>query len=120
MGEDKTFIGDGYRSILLSDYASAYPLLRLTADISPNVQYMAMWAYMEDRNAVQFNAFQNFRRKWGAFHYIDWNINNKASLGFFNALITEEANDQGNGHGFDINYINPYFFVSSLTLLPSP
>ncbi len=114
LGEDKTFIGDGYRSVLLSDYASNYPLLRFTANIGKHLQYMAMWAYMEDQNAPQFNSFYNYRRKWGAFHYLDWNITNRASLGFFNALIAAEANDQGDPHGFDVNYINPVLFVSSL------
>lgn len=114
LGEDKTFIGDGYRSVLLSDYASSYPLLRLNINITKDVQYMAMWAYMEDQYATQFNSFSNNRRKWGAFHYIDWNITNRASIGFFNALVAEEANDQGQYHGFDVNYINPIFFVSSL------
>lgn len=114
LGEDKTFIGDGYRSVLLSDYASAYPLLRFKADLGKHVQYMAMWAYMEDQYATQFNSFSNNRRKWGAFHYIDWNITNQASIGFFNALIAEEANDAGQYHGFDANYVNPIFFISSL------
>lgn len=114
LGEDKTFIGDGYRSVLLSDYAAAYPLLRFTINLGKDVQYMAMWAYMEDQTATQFNSFSNNRRKWGAFHYIDWNITNRASIGFFNALIAEEANDQGGYHGFDVNYINPVLFVSSL------
>lgn len=114
LGQDKTFIGDGYRSVLLSDYAVAYPLLRFTADLGKHVQYMAMWTYMEDQTAQQFNSFSNNRRKWGAFHYIDWNISSRVSVGFFNALVAEEANDQGQYHGFDINYINPIFFVSSL------
>ncbi|HEY4198476.1 MAG TPA: gliding motility protein RemB [Mucilaginibacter sp.] len=114
LGDDKTFIGDGYRSVLLSDYASSYPLLRLNINLGKNVQYMAMWAYMEDPDATQFNSFSNNRRKWGLFHYIDWNITNRASIGFFNALISEEANDQGQGHGFDANFINPVLFVSSL------
>jgi hypothetical protein len=117
MGEDKTFIGDGYRSVLLSDYASAYPLLRLTVNIGKNIQYMAMWAYLEDQNAVQLDTsanYRNYRRKWGAFHYVDWNITKRASLGFFNALMAEEANNNGVGHGFDINYVNPVLFSSSL------
>ncbi len=114
MGEDKTFIGDGYRSVLLSDYAAPYPLLRLNVNLKRNIQYTAMWAYLEDQKAKQFNPFGNFRRKWGTFHYVDWNINNKASLGFFNAIITEEADDKGAGHGFDLNYINPVYFTSSL------
>jgi hypothetical protein len=114
LGEDKTFIGDGYRSILLSDYAAAYPLFRIKADLGSGIQYMAMWTYMEDQKALEFNSFTNNRRKWGLFHYIDWNINSKASFGLFNALISEEANDQGHFHGFDINFLNPVYFISSL------
>jgi hypothetical protein len=117
MGEDKTFIGDGYRSMLLSDYAAPYPLLRFTATIAKKVQYMAEWAYLEDQQALQLSTtsdYRNYRRKWAAFHYIDWNITHRASIGFFNALIAEEADDKGNTHGFDVNYINPVFFVNSL------
>lgn len=116
MGEDKTFIGDGYRSVLLSDYASPYPLLRLTANIRENIQYTAMWSYMEDQNTAQLDTngnYRNYRRKWGAFHYVDWNINNSLSIGFFNAFIAAEANNNGVGHGFDVNYVNPIYFVSS-------
>jgi hypothetical protein len=114
LGQDKTLIGDGYRSMLLGDFASAYPLLRVTFNIGKNIQYMAMWAYMEDQFAPQFNAFQNNRREWMAFHYIDWNITNRASIGLFNAVIDEEANNQGQLHGFDANYIDPLYFSSSL------
>jgi len=113
LGEDKTFIGDGYRSLLLSDFAANYPLLRLTANIG-KVQYMFMWAYLEDQQALQVDPFGNNRRKWGAFHYLDWNITNRLSLGYFNAIIASEADDNGNFHGFDANFINPVFFSNAL------
>jgi hypothetical protein len=113
LGEEKTFIGDGYRSLLLSDFAANYPFFRLTANLG-KVQYMMMWAYMEDLFAKQFNAFGNNRRKWAFVHYLDWNVTNRLSFGFFNALIAQEADDNGNLHGFDINVINPLVFVSSL------
>ncbi len=113
LGEDKTFIGDGYRSLLLSDFAANYPLLRLTANFGP-VQYMIMWAYMEDISVTKFDTFGSNRRKWGAFHYLDWNVNKRLSFGFFNALIAEEADNNGNFHGFDANYINPLVYSSSL------
>jgi len=117
MGMDKVFIGDGYRSVLLSDYSSSYPLFRLTADLGKNVRYMAMWAYLDDQNAPKFDlntSGANNRRKWAVFHYVDWNITNRASLGFFNAIIAAEADDQGTRHGFDFNYVNPILFSSSL------
>jgi hypothetical protein len=113
LGQDKTFIGDGYRSLLLSDFAPTYPLLRLTANVG-KVQYMIMWAYLEDARLTKFDTFGSNRRKWGAFHYLDWNITNRLSFGYFNALIASEADDKGNFHGFDVNYINPVLFASSL------
>ncbi|MDB5089959.1 MAG: gliding motility protein RemB [Mucilaginibacter sp.] len=113
LGTDKTFIGDGYRSLLLSDFSANYPLLRLTANLG-KVQYMMMWAYLEDINLPKFDSFGSNRRKWAAFHYLDWNVTNRLSLGFFNALIAQEADDNGKFHGFDANYINPLFFSSSL------
>ncbi|HVW98090.1 MAG TPA: hypothetical protein VHA56_19120 [Mucilaginibacter sp.] len=113
LGQDKTFIGDGYRSLLLSDFAANYPLLRLTANLGP-VQYMAMWTYLQDLNVPKFDNYGSNRRKYGAFHYLDWNVNNRLSLGFFNAVIAQEADDNGNFHGFDANLINPLFFASAI------
>lgn len=113
LGTDKTFIGDGYRSLLLSDFSANYPLLRLTANLGP-VQYMAMWTYMEDINIPKFDTFFSNRRKYGAFHYLDWNVTNRLSLGFFNAVIAQEADDNGHFHGFDANLINPLFFAASI------
>lgn len=113
LGTDKTFIGDGYRSLLLSDFAANYPLLRLTANIGP-VQYMAMWTYMEDINVPKFDVLDNNRRKYAAFHYLDWNVTNRLSLGFFNAVIAQEADNNAHFHGFDANLINPLFFAASI------
>ena len=118
LGQDKTFVGDGYRSLLLSDFAANYPLLRLTANLG-KVQYMFMWAYMEDQEAKQFDVFGSNRRKWAAFHYLDWNVTNRLSLGYFNAIITSEADDNGNFHSFDPNFVNPVFFSNALNSTPS-
>ncbi|WP_295718715.1 gliding motility protein RemB [Mucilaginibacter sp.] len=114
LGEDKMFIGDGYRSLLLSDYAANMPLLRVTANLGKHVQYMATWAYIEDTRETKFDTFGSNRRKWAFFHYIDWNVSNRVSFGFFNALISPEADEAGNRRGFDVNFINPLLFSSSL------
>ena len=114
-GVDKTFIGDGYRSLLLSDFSANYPLLRVTANLGKRVQYMAMWALLQDQSALKFAVDHSpNRRKWAAFHYIDWSISKKASLGFFNALITAEVDDNGKQHPFDANFLNPVLFSRSL------
>jgi len=119
LGQDKMFVGDGYRSLLLSDYAANMPLLRVTANLG-SVQYMMAWAYLEDLKAPKFDQLGSNRRKWALFHYVDWNVSNRVSLGFFNALITPEADAQGNRRGFDVNFINPLVFSSGLGSSVSP
>jgi hypothetical protein len=119
LGQDKMFIGDGYRSLLLSDYAANMPLLRLTANLG-KVQYMMAWTYLEDLKEQRFDTFGSYRRKWALFHYVDWNISNRVSFGFFNALISPETDAQGNRRGFDLNFINPVLFASSLGSSDSP
>ncbi|MBD1394458.1 gliding motility protein RemB [Mucilaginibacter sp. ZB1P21] len=110
LGQDKTFIGDGYRSLLLSDFAANYPMLRVTANVS-KFQYMMMWTMLQDINEKKFDSFGSNRRKYGLFHYLDYNVTNSLSLGFFNAVIIPEADVNGNRRGFDINYINPIVFI---------
>lgn len=113
LGQDKTFIGDGYRSVLLSDFSANYPFLRATATVG-NFQYMMMWTYLQDLRLPKFDTFGSNRRKFGLFHYLDWNVNNDLSFGFFNAYIVPEADAQGNRRGFDVNFVNPLIFVGGL------
>lgn len=110
-GRDKTFIGDGYRSELLSDYASPYPFFKLTATLG-NVRYMAMWAYFNDPLSVKVDGGD--RKKYGVFHYLDWNVSNRLSLGFFDAIIWPAKDDLGHQRGFDFTYINPVIFLRPL------
>lgn len=109
LGQDKNFIGDGYRSMLLSDVATNYPFLKLTGTLG-RVKYMALWAQFQDLSAPQFSYDNGFRKKWGVFHYLDWNVTNKLSLGFFDAVIWQDADSTGK-RGFDYSYLNPLAFL---------
>lgn len=113
LGQDKNFIGDGYRSMILSDFASNYPFLKLTGNVG-NVQYMALWAQMQDPGSKQLSYDAGNRKKGGVFHYLDWNVNNRLSLGFFDAVIWAATDDQGNPRGFDWTYVNPLIFLRPL------
>ncbi len=110
LGQDKNFIGDGYRSMLLSDYSSNYPFLKLTGNLG-SVQYMAMWAALQEPNGTKFSYDSGNRRKGGVFHYLDWNVNNRLSLGFFDAVIWSQYDDEGNKRGFDWGYASPIIFL---------
>ncbi|MCX2574025.1 gliding motility protein RemB [Pedobacter sandarakinus] len=109
-GYDKTFIGDGYRSMLLSDFSSPTPFLKLTGNLG-NVQYLAMWTAMQDPGATKLSYDAGNRKKGGVFHYLDWNVNNRLSIGFFDSIIWAQTDDLGNRRGFDWGYANPIIFL---------
>jgi len=111
LGHDRNFVGDGYRSMLLSDYPSPYPFLKLTADLG-NVKYMAMWMYGNDPEDLDSLGHQ--RHKWGVFHYLDWNVSNRVSLGFFDNIIWYDRDNAGHYRGFDVTYLNPITFLRPL------
>ncbi len=68
-GHGKNFIGDGYRSLLLSDYAFSYPYFKITTDIW-NIKYMNIWMQFQDFTTKHpYGAA--YDKKWGAFHYLD-------------------------------------------------
>jgi hypothetical protein len=113
-GRDKTFIGDGYRSLLLSDAASPYSFFKLTATLG-NVRYMAMWASFND--PVDLDANGNNRKKGGVFHYLDWNVSNRFSVGFFDAVIWYDKDEAGHTRSFDLSYLSPVIFLRPMEAL---
>ena len=111
---DKNHIGDGYRSLLLSDFSSNYAHVKFTGKIG-NVQYTSIWAYMNDPENPRVDSLQagsNFGdgAKWGAFQYLDYNATNRLSVGFFQAVVWANRNEAGH-RGFDFNYISPVIFL---------
>ncbi|MEE1946856.1 gliding motility protein RemB [Pedobacter sp. KR3-3] len=112
LGHDKNFVGDGYRSMLLSDVSASYPFFKIVTTLG-NVKYMTMWAQFQDPLSQQFSYDNGFRKKWGAFHYLDWNVNNRLSLGFFDSIIWQDADATGK-RGFDVSYLNPVIFLRTV------
>lgn len=114
LGYDKNFIGDGYRSMLLSDNAANYSFVRLRANLG-NVQYQTIFAYMLDPGAPRLTDDRRLgsRGKWSAIHYLDWNITSRASIGFFQAVTWADAEVEGK-RGFDFNYAHPFVFLRPL------
>ncbi len=107
LGKDKMFIGDGYRSLLLSDVANNYPYFKSTVNIW-KLQYSVWYSWFRDiynANGMQ----QKFLNRYGTFHYLSYNISPQLNIGLFETVIFEGAN--ANRHrGFDPNYLNPVIF----------
>ncbi len=114
---DKNFIGDGYRSVLLSDFSSNYAHLKLTGKVG-NVQYTSIWAYMNDPRNPRIDSMNSGSRygdgiKWGAFQYLDYNVTNRLSIGFFQSVVWANKTQAGK-RGFDFNYLNPVMFIRAV------
>lgn len=111
LGYDKNFIGDGYRSMLLSDVSSNYSFFRVRASVG-SVQYQTIFAYMLDPGAEKLATDRRLgdRGKWMAAHYVDWNATKRFSVGFFQAVTWVDAEVEGK-RGFDFNYIHPFMFL---------
>lgn len=110
---DKLFIGDGYRSLLLSDVSSPYPFLKITGNYK-NVQYTGIWASLQDPAARAYSYETGNRRKGAVFHYLDWNVTKRLSLGFFDALIWEVQNQAGSNAKLKAEYVNPIALLNPL------
>ena len=107
-GHGKNFIGDGYRSMILSDASFNYPFLRITTDIW-NIKYVNLWAQFQDLTQ-RYNYGHAHDKKWGSFNYLDWSVTPWLNVGFFEAVIWANADSLGH-RGFDINYANPVIFT---------
>lgn len=108
-GHGKNFIGDGYRSLFLSDNSFNYPFLKITTTIW-KLQYTNLFASFLNLN-VPHAYEQGFQKKFGTFHYLSWNIHKRVQIGLFETIIWQNYQDStGYKRGFDYNYLNPIIF----------
>ncbi len=109
VGNGKQFIGDGYRSLLLSDAAFSYPFVKFTATFL-KVKYFMMWNKMLQYDKVKDNFDYRYSGKYGATQYLDWNVGKRLGLGFFSTVTYAEQDSTGY-RGFDMHYLNPVAFL---------
>ncbi|HBG86780.1 MAG TPA: hypothetical protein DDW62_04455 [Marinilabiliaceae bacterium] len=105
LGYGKNFIGDGYRSLLLSDNSYSYPYVKMTTTFL-KVQYMVMLGQFSHIDKLERAGDERFPYKYGAFHYLNWNIGKRLSLGFFESVIWA-AQDTTGYRGVDLGYLIP-------------
>lgn len=107
LGRDKHFIGDGYRSLLLSDVGPAYPYFRINTNIW-RLQYSAWYTWMYDVSTAN-GIKKNYTNKFGTFHYLSYNILKSVNVGLFENIVWR-GTDSNQVRTFDVNYLNPVIF----------
>jgi len=104
-GYDKNFIGNGYRSLFLSDFSAPYLFLKLNTRIWKfNYQNL----FMELQTTGRLPGDQLIPKKYAAFHHLDVGITKWMNVGFFEGIMF------GRKDHFEFGYLNPVIFYRSL------
>ncbi|MCK6649111.1 MAG: capsule assembly Wzi family protein [Bacteroidia bacterium] len=115
IGHGKHFVGDGYRSLLLSDNSFNYPYARITTTYK-NVQYTNLYtSFMNLTNGgvkTPPNVERLFQKKTASFQLLSINFFKRLQIGLFQGMIWEAA-DTTNRQHLSFNTFNPIIGVNT-------
>jgi hypothetical protein len=100
-GYDKNFIGNGYRSLFLSDWGNSNLFLKINTKIWKfNYQNL----FMELMPQFKKSGDTLLDRKYAAMHHLSMNVTKWLNVGLFEGVIF------GRKNRFDFQYLNPIIF----------
>ena len=108
-GHGKNFIGDGYRSLFVSDVASPSPFLKINTKFW-KIKYTNTWMWLRDVRPQVIDPEGAYLSKYMATHYLSWNATKRLNIGFFESIIWAKSDNRG----FDVNYLNPIIFYRAI------
>lgn len=100
-GYDKNFIGNGYRSLFLSDWGNSNLFLKLNTRIW-KINYQNL--FMELMPQFKRVGDTLVDRKYAAMHHLSMNVTKWLNIGLFEGVIF------GRKNRFDFQYMNPIIF----------
>lgn len=103
-GYDRNFIGNGYRSLFLSDFGSPYLFLKLNTRIW-KINYQNL--FMELAAADTIVGDHVGIKKYAAMHHLDVDVTKWLNIGLFEGITF------GRKDHFDFGYLNPIIFYRS-------
>lgn len=106
-GYDKNFIGNGYRSLFLSDFPNSNLFLKLNTRIW-KINYQNL--FMELHTAHIPGGDKLIGKKYAAMHHLDMAITKWLNVGLFEGIIF------GRKDHFEFSYLNPIIFYRSIEL----
>ncbi|MCP4443650.1 MAG: hypothetical protein GY810_32500 [Aureispira sp.] len=108
LGHGTNFIGDGHRSLFLSDYAPNYFYLKLNTRVW-KIQYQNIFAELT-QNYTPFQRAQDdpFPKKYMAAHHLSINILKNLNIGLFESVIFSR------GGSMELQYLNPIIFYRAV------
>ncbi|MGB3590675.1 MAG: hypothetical protein WBA16_03230 [Nonlabens sp.] len=110
LGHGQHFIGDGHRSLVLSDNSQPFPYFKVNAKFW-KLDYTVLYTSLRDVRP-QVTANDSYRTKFMTHHYLSWNATKRLTVGLFESVLWQDDNQRG----FDFNYINPVIFYQTIEL----
>lgn len=106
IGNGKHFIGEGYRSLLLSDNAFNYPYLKMQSKFW-RINYTNLYAELMDIYDSG-NVDQLFTKKYFATHLLDYKVSDWLNIGIFETVVW--GRDSVSSRSVELQYLNPIIF----------
>ncbi len=100
LGHGRHFIGDGIRSMLLSDYGNNYFYLQLNTRIW-KLHYQNTFAELSSTSSRDNVGSELLPKKYMASHYLNFHVNDRLSIGLYESVIFSRENN------FEFQYLNP-------------
>lgn len=104
-GYDNNFIGDGIRSMFLSDFGSNYLFLKLNTNVW-KLNYENIFAELTKFYGHGADAL--LTKKYMAMHHLSVNVSKHANIGIFESVMFRRENT------FELQYLNPVIFYRSI------
>lgn len=114
-GFGRHFIGNGERSLILSDFSNRYPYLRLSTQVW-KFKYTNLFAeliadvFFFDGGTL---GSRNYPKKYLSLHHLDFAVNDDLHIGLFETVINGQPDSLGGG-GLEVQYLNPIIFYGAL------
>lgn len=106
VAHDKVFVGDGYRSLLLSATAAPYHFARIDFKYW-HLQYFWMMGLLQDEDSRKFD--DKHYSKPIVTHALSYNITKRSNIYLFESVIWQTTDSAGH-RGMEWNYLNPVLF----------
>lgn len=115
-GNGNHFIGNGYRSLLLSDNSTNAPFLKMETNFWKNrIQYQVIYSVLTNLYRLPYYTTPEatYERKLGSFHYLDVALTRNITLGIFEGAVWKRTDSLGT-HKPDVLFANPLILANSL------
>ncbi len=109
-GHDKNKIGNGYRSLILNDFAPQYLFFKINSDVG-KVHYQNLFTQFTDNGQILGNTL--FGKKYAAIHRLSIDVLRNLSFGV-NEMVVFDRKDSTQANQFDFNYLNPVIFYRAI------